>query len=160
MRVVTVPVSDKTLPDKALLYPGCFVDVLTTWKLNRSRIPEVIPDFIVDVLIKCKLIRNNRGAISITMLRRIQVLSIKRDVRGTFVNLLVEPRQAEALQLAVKNGSISLSLRNPLDIERNPLDDYMKSRDRIIHSGSKLEPTVQQDLDLLLEQPPDNNNQQ
>jgi Flp pilus assembly protein CpaB len=115
MRAVTVPVSSKTTPDKALLYPGCFVDVMVTYRLNKSRIPEAIPDFIVDLLIKCKLIRNNRGAFSTTMLRGIQVLTIKRDLSGTHVTVLVNPKQAEALSLAAQHSSISLSVRNPSD---------------------------------------------
>ena len=115
MRAVTVPVSSKTMPDKAFLYPGCFVDVITSRKLNKSRIPEVIPDFIVDLLIKCKLIRINRGAVATTMLRRIQVLTIKRNPSGALVTLLVDKKQAKALSLAAQKGSISLSVRNPSD---------------------------------------------
>lgn len=153
MKVITVPVSDKTIPDKSLLYPGCYVDILTTWKLNNSKIPEaipssygdvlftlelnnsklpkVIPDFMVDVLVKCKLIRKKQVLILTTMLRQIQVLSIKRGVRGTFVNLIVDPKEAEALSLAKKNGSISLSVRKPFD-EREP-----KQLDKIRLSPSR-----------------------
>ncbi len=145
MKVITVPVSDKTIPDKSLLYPGCYVNILTTWKLNNSKIPEaipssygdvlftlelnnsklpkVIPDFMVDVLVKCKLIRKKQVLILTTMLRQIQVLSIKRGVRGTFVNLIVDPKEAEALSLAKKNGSISLTIPKPFnEWERIQLD--------------------------------------
>ena len=115
MMAVTIPVSGKTTPDKAFIYPGCFVDVMVTYRLNKSRIPEVIPDFIVDLLIKCKLIRNSRGAVSATMLRRIQVLTIKRGPSGTHVTVLVNPKQAEALSLAAQNDRLSLSIRNPSD---------------------------------------------
>ena len=111
MKVVTVPVSDETIPDIRLLHPGCIVTVKATWTLNRSRIPEIIPDFIVNALIKCKLIKNNRGIITRHgRLYTVQVLSIKRSFRRTFVNLVVDPNQAEALSLAEKNGSISLTV--------------------------------------------------
>jgi len=119
MKVFTIPVSDKTIPDKSLLYPGCCVDVIAVYKLNNSKIPEAIPDFIVDILVKCKLIRQSQRAISTTMLRGIQVASIKRDVQGTFVNLIVDTKQAEALSLAIQNGTISLTVHKPFD-EREP----------------------------------------
>lgn len=119
MTIFTVPVSDKTIPDKSLLYPGCYVDVVAIYKLNNSKIPEIVPDFIVDILVKCKFIRRSQGAVSNTMLRGIQVHSIKRGVQGTFVNLIVDPRQAEALSLAIQNGTISLTVRKPFD-EREP----------------------------------------
>jgi hypothetical protein len=111
MTIVTVPVSNKTMPDKSLLYPGCVVGVKATWELSRSRIPEIIPDFIVNTLIKCKIIRNRGRTIYSGKYNGVfQVLSIKRGVRGTFVNLVVDPNQAEALSLAEKNGSISLTV--------------------------------------------------
>jgi len=131
MRAVTIPVSSKTTPDKALLYPGCFVDVITMRKLNRNRIAEVLPDFIVDLLVKCKLIRINRGAISTTMLRRIQVLTIRRGLSEAHVTVLVNPRQAEALLLAAQNSSISLSVRNPLDKKTDFKIQQSKPPDKI-----------------------------
>jgi Flp pilus assembly protein CpaB len=111
MRGITVHISSKAMPDKALLYPGCAVDVLVTYKLSP---------------------RDSQGeAISTTMLRGIQVLAIsdysvvsnQQDNNGiknpdsnkTRLTLLVDPKQAEALALAVQNGTLSLTLRNPLD---------------------------------------------
>ena len=127
MKVVTVPVSDKRIPDKSLLCPGCFVDVLTTYKLKTGGTPKVIPKFIVDLLIKCKLIGNRGGAVSVTMLRGIQVISIKRGLRGTFVNLLVTTKQAEALSLAEKNSSLSVTIHNPK--YRKPVRKILRPRD-------------------------------
>lgn len=89
MQVVAVAVSDMTTPDISLLYPGCYVDVLVSFNMGKSRIPKLVPDFIVDILIKCRLVAKKRTGISTTMLRGIQVLSIKRGVRGKYVNLLV-----------------------------------------------------------------------
>jgi len=119
MKISTVPVSYKTIPDKSLLCPDCIVDVQVSLKQDNGKIRDVIPDFIVDALIKCKLIKNRkRNALSVTMLRGIQVLSIKRGVHGTFVNLLVAPKQAEALKLAMKNSNISLTVRDPNDFRK------------------------------------------
>jgi len=123
MKVFTIPVSDKTIQDKSLLYPGCFVDVFTIYELNRNRVPKAIPGFIVDVLVKFKLIRKKQGSISTFNLYQIQVLSVKCGVRGTFVNLIVDPEEAEILSLAKKNGRISLTIPKPFDEwERMKLD--------------------------------------
>jgi pilus assembly protein CpaB len=124
MRAVTVIITSKIMPDAILLYPGCVVDVLVSYKL---------------------LNRDNEGeAISQTMLVGIHVLAIsgdsvvsrpeeegankRRSSRGRLVTLLVTPRQAEALSLAIENGRISLSIRNPLDKKiigkLQPLPDF------------------------------------
>jgi len=134
MRAVTVNVTSRVMPDRILLYPGCVVDVLVSYKLSSH-------DF-------------KGEAISQTMLRGIHVLAISGDSvvsnpesqeeggtkkrstnRGTLVTLMVDPKQAEALQLAMENGNISLSLRNPLDrkqpnppVRRKPGDKYPRSR--------------------------------
>ena len=131
MRAVTVPVSSKTMPDKALLYPGCFVDVMVTYRLSKSRIREMLPDFIVDLLVKCKLIRINIGALSTTMLRGIQVLTIRRGLSEAHVTVLVDSKQAEALSLAAQNASLSLSVRKPLDKKNDFKIPQSKPPDKI-----------------------------
>jgi hypothetical protein len=141
-KVITVPLSGKTIPDKSLLYPGCYVDVLFTYKPNNSKIPDAIPDFIVDILVKCKLIRKRQGAVSITMLRGIQVASIKRGVRGTFVNLILDPKKTEALSSAIENGSISLTVRKLFDGDTLDKDSSILNKDRLIPKGSNSQPMV------------------
>lgn len=125
MQAFVVPVFSKVMPDRALLYPGCIVDVQVAYRLSG---------------------RESEGqALSVTMLRGIQVLAVSGDsvisnpeggtkksnsTRGRLVTLLVSPRQAEALELAVQKGSISLTLRNPLDkkkFEWQPLHDQRPS---------------------------------
>ncbi|MHC4203340.1 MAG: CpaB family protein [Planctomycetota bacterium] len=118
MQAFTASFSSKDIPDKTLLYPGCVVDVKFSLKLKRSRIREMIPDFIVDALVKCKLIRKNIMPISTTMLRGIKVLAIKRGRYRTHVTLLVDTNQAEALSLAIKNATILLTPRKPSDYKR------------------------------------------
>lgn len=127
MRTVTVPVSDRIMQDKSLLCPGCFVDVIYTWKLNKGRVPKVIPKFIVDLLIKCKLIRNSGGMVYAALLNGIPVLSVKRGIRGTFVTLLVTTEQAEALSLAEKRGSLSVTIYNPM--YRKPVRKILRPQD-------------------------------
>jgi pilus assembly protein CpaB len=95
---------------------------------------------IVDVLVS---VNSSAGAgsnqtISTTLLQGLQVLAVGSQSvvsdeefedrqpgalasRGQYqqrmVTLLVDPRQAELLQLAMQHGSISLAMRNPLDQE-------------------------------------------
>ena len=139
MRAVTVTLSAKTIPDSLLLYPGCVVDVLVSFKLSLGS-------------------RSDEQAISTTMLRGIQVLAVAGDSvvaapkdkaesvakpdrtnHVATVTLMVDPKQAEALQLASDNGSIALAIRNPLD--RNKVATVL-SQGRLANSGSALAPAV------------------
>jgi pilus assembly protein CpaB len=102
---------------EGLLYPGCVVDVLVSLKPANGRDGA------------------QREAFTTTLLENIQVLAIEQQTvvsPGKMVNqidnaansrandnhsvtLLVDSRQAKALQLAMEQGTLSLALRNPLD---------------------------------------------
>ena len=139
MRAFTVHLR-KAIPDRVLLYPGCVVDVLFSSKLSD---------------------RGIRGqAISATILRGIQVLAVAGDSvvskpteklakpqpremsRGLVVTLLVNPKQAEALQLASDNGNISLAIRNPLDKELGDMEATVLSQGQLANVSSALTPEV------------------
>ena len=142
MRAVSVNLSSKAIPDELLLYPGCVVDVLVSFKLSS-------------------LDRNKGQAISTTMLRGIQVLAVagnsvvskpQKEGESTAkalrtgslvtVTLMVDPKQAEALQLASENGSISLAIRNPLDKRMVDMEATVLSQGRLANLGSVLTPAV------------------
>ena len=144
MRAFTISVSSKSMPDRALLYPGCVVDVLVSYKLSRSSVGE---------------------ALSTTMLRGIQVLAISGDSvvsdpeteeekgtqkrsssRGALVTLLVDTKQAEALQLAIENGNITLSIRNPLDRDEFDEDPSILNKGKLTPRGSDLPPAILQSV--------------
>ena len=111
MRAVNVsPAGYSRLKD--LLYPGCSVDVLCTFRTAGK----------------------NRQAVSKTLLENVKVLAVEgqtglsstekhprnsRDLRRSskqsIVTLMVKAKQAEILQLAIENGTISLAMRNPRD---------------------------------------------
>jgi pilus assembly protein CpaB len=104
---------------EGLLYPGSVVDVMVTFKSENSPMNQAAL----------------RSPLTTTLLERVQVLAIERqtvvsgsaekvgsDVESTLrpnnsrrVTLLVDTKQAKALQLAMEQGTLSLSLRNPLD---------------------------------------------
>lgn len=101
------------------------------------------PGSLVDVLVSFKTLGNDRGGrtdnelLSTTLLQGLQVLAIgsqsiaadeyqdkeagalaqRGQVNTRMVTLLVDPKQAEILQLAMQAGSVSLAMRNPLDGE-------------------------------------------
>jgi len=104
-----------------LLYPGSLVDVLVSYKtlgLERSGTENEL--------------------LATTLLQGLQVLAIgsqsiaqeeytdkeagamaqRGQMNFRMVTLLVDPKQAEILQLAMQAGSVSLAMRNPLDAER------------------------------------------
>ena len=142
MRAVSINLSSRAIPEELLLYPGCVVDVLVSFKLSSAD-------------------RSKGQAISTTMLRGIQVLAVAGDsvvstqdkegestakARRTgsvvVVTLMVDPKQAEALQLAANNGSISLAIRNPLDKRLVDMEATILSQGRLASLGSALTPAV------------------
>lgn len=144
MRAVTITVSSRNISG-GLLYPGCVVDVLASFRMERSE-------------------RKRGQALSTTLLHGIQVLAVegvsvvseKSDVeeatggvlkqRGSSqyltITLMVDPKQAEALQLARMYGSIALAMRNPLDKYAVDTDATVLSEGQLARLGSTLSPTV------------------
>ncbi|MFN0008440.1 MAG: Flp pilus assembly protein CpaB [Planctomycetota bacterium] len=110
-RAVSVPLSDSGGVE-ALLYPGCMVDVLCVMNLKDN---EGLGD----------------QPMSMTLLQGIYVLAVggqtvvtpaNPDDKGlpprgpaATVTVLVDTKQAEMLYLARQRGSVSVSLRNPMD---------------------------------------------
>ncbi|MHC4258859.1 MAG: Flp pilus assembly protein CpaB [Planctomycetota bacterium] len=144
MRAVTITLASRSISG-GLLYPGCVVDVLASFKMARSD--------------------SKKGrAISTTLLHGIQVLAVegvsvvseKSDVEEATggvlkqrsssqyltITLMVDPKQAEALQLARTYGSISLAMRNPLDKYAVDTDATVLSEGQLARLGSTLSPTV------------------
>lgn len=139
MRAVTVSLADYAGLE-GLLYPGCVVDVLATFDVPTSA-------------------RAGGQAISTTLLQNIQVLAVENETVGDEkketvpngesrfrkqlkVTLMVDSRQAEALQLAVEHGQISLALRNPTDTHHVDKDATLLSEGRLAKLAAFLSPTV------------------
>ena len=137
MRAVVVSLSSTSISG-GLLYPGCVVDVLASFKLPSSE----------------------RGqALSTTLLRGIQVLAVqgttvasqdeeekktsnRLNTQRMTVTLMVDPKQAEALQLATSHGSVSLALRNPLDDVPVDTEVTVLSQGRLAQLGSAMTAAV------------------
>jgi len=138
-RAVTVQLSDHSGLE-GLLYPGCVVDVVASFRVDGSaRIGK---------------------AVSTTLLQNVQVLGVEnssvvkqasaeeasqRSARSSarrelLVTLMVDSRQAEALQLAIEHGSISLAMRNPSDIDTAMSDATLLSEGKLAQLAQLLSP--------------------
>jgi pilus assembly protein CpaB len=142
MRAISVPIASHSVTG-GLLYPGCIVDVLAAFRLRYVG-------------------RNKGQAISTTLLHEIQVLAVegtsvvsesaKRQKdpaelngpknKNLTVTLMVNPRQAEALQLAAEHGRISLAMRNPLDKSPVDINATVLSEGKLAKLGAVLAPAV------------------
>jgi pilus assembly protein CpaB len=141
MRAVSVPVSKHSVMG-GLMYPGCLVDVIATFRLRSQ---------------------DAKGqAISTTLLHGVQVLAVQdesivskaeqgkpaaKSANGgshslLTVTLMVDTRQAEALQLAMGNGKVTLAMRNPLDQKTVDADAMVLSQGRLAKLGELLAPSV------------------
>lgn len=140
MRAFTVNLNSRAVPDQVLLYPSCVVDVLFSAKLSRDARGE---------------------AVSATILQGIRVLAVQgesvvsnptaeedKDAKPRTrtgmvqVTLLVNQKQAEALQLAVDNGTISLAFRNPLDKRMGETDATVLNQGQLANLSSLLTPEI------------------
>ena len=113
-RAVSVTLSDN-MGMESLLYPGCLVDVITTMLVpdeaggqekpfSTTLLDEVL---VLAVGIQTIVSPNSGGD-----------LPSGQRARPT-VTLLVDPKEAEILKLAMASGSVTLSMRNPMDGERS-----------------------------------------
>ena len=139
MRAVTISLPpDSSL--QGLLYPGCVVDVLSAFRVGRQEGGE---------------------ALSTTLLESVRVLAIENRIVGmeqeetgrgganssgrrgnVLVTLMVDSRQAKALQLASEFGTVSLALRNPTDGDVTDEDATLLSGGRMAQMASLLESRV------------------
>jgi pilus assembly protein CpaB len=128
---------------EGLLYPGCIVDVVASFRVDTS----------------AKIGR----AVSTTLLQNIQVLGVEgstvvhketeeeqqgrtrasRNMRKSLmVTVMVDSRQAEALQLAMEHGSVSLALRNPGDEVVSDSEATLLAEGKLAQLAELLSPKV------------------
>ena len=142
MRAISIVIPSHCITG-GLLYPGSVVDILASFRLSSRD-------------------RNKRQAISTTLLQGIQVLAVnnvsvvsKKDSKKDstkkvnyssnkkmMITLMINPRQAEALQLAQEYGKISVAMRNPLDRNLVDSDTTVLSEGQLAKYGSMMTPAV------------------
>lgn len=101
---------------EGLLYPGANVDVLATFRRSRDHSSSSEPVSMSLMRSVLVLAIEDRTIVS-ENLKVPGLEKIKRE-RRRVITLMVTPKQAELLQLATEHGTISLSMRNPLDSSR------------------------------------------
>ena len=117
MRAVTVTLSEyEGLGD--LIYPGCLVDVLASFKLDsREAVGEALSTTLLEnvqvLAVEDQTVGS--GGQSETDEAVAQGPKVRRADRRLMVSLMVTPEQAESLQLALQYGTVSLTMRNPED---------------------------------------------
>lgn len=101
-----------------LLYPGSVVDVLVSFKSlgvnGRQNETEMKSTTLLQGLQVLAI-----GSQSVAQVdykdKQTGALANHGEVNSRMITLLVDPKQAEILQLASQSGSIALAMRNPLD---------------------------------------------
>ncbi len=105
-----------------LLYPGSVVDVLASFK-SASGAGQRDGDIASTVLLQgLQVLAIGSQSIADAQYKDKQVGALAQhgEINTRMVTLLVDPKQAEILQLATQSGSISLTMRNPLDKINEP----------------------------------------
>ena len=128
LRAMTVVLRTDTGVEE-LLYPGSIVDVVASFRLPAAAGTP------------------SGEIVSMTLLQALQVLAVGKEsvvtgerdedeksgrgrvasTRRSVVTLLVDPEQAEVLQLATMHGTVSLALRNPLDTKHVAVNGLLLS---------------------------------
>ncbi|MCC6681601.1 MAG: Flp pilus assembly protein CpaB [Phycisphaeraceae bacterium] len=121
---------------EGLLYPGCVVDVLATFKIDPRNSGEGLA-VSTTLLQGIEVIAIDSETISVSSdseqntvnVKNAEETSLRRKTRR--VTLLVDPRQAEALQLATEHGTVALAMRNPLDSESPDQDPTLLNQGKL-----------------------------
>jgi pilus assembly protein CpaB len=103
-----------------LLYPGSVVDVLVSYKtlgLDPRRTETELRATTLLQGIQVLAIGSQSIADDQYQDKEAGALAQRGQMNFRQVTLLVDPKQAEIVQLAMQAGSVSLSMRNPLDAE-------------------------------------------
>ena len=118
-RAISVSLSDWSCM-AGLLYPGGVVDVLVSFKPPgaQERDSEMVSTTLLQGL-QVLAIGSQSVAAEEYSDKEPGALATKGQTNFRMVTLLVDPKQAEILQLAIQSGNISLAMRNPLDAGRD-----------------------------------------
>lgn len=140
-RAVTLSLDDHSGLER-IIYPGCIVDVVASFKMNASE--------------------DMGRAVSMTLLQNIEVLAVENSTvvnkedaeqqeahstrsgtrRSLLVTVMVDSKQAEALQLGVQQGNISLAMRNPADVAVANSDATLLAEGQLAQLAKILAPKV------------------
>jgi len=100
-----------------LIYPGSKVDILVSFGVSGSAKGQAVSTTLLESItvlaVGSETVSDPTGA--------KEAAAARKSNKSLMISLLVDTRQAEALQLASLYGRMSLTLRNPQDLD--PIDD-------------------------------------
>ena len=134
MRLLTLSLSGRAVPDPLLLYPGSIVDVLFSFKLPRDTVGEAACLTILSGLQVVVV----QGQSVVSNPEQEGKAKTRRAGGNVQVTLLVEQKQAEALQVLADTGNISLVIRNPLDKTTGDMQTMVLSQGQLARLSSLL----------------------
>jgi len=140
MRMVSVSLSHSQVTG-SLLYPGCIVDVLATFQL-RSGASDGKGEAVTTTLLEGVEVLAIEGQLEDVKDKEKDSTPAARSTRTVTVTLKLDTKQAEALQVAAERGTISVTMRNPLDkmaVDPNPT---VINSGKLTRRGDYIDPIV------------------
>lgn len=140
MRAIVVPTTEVT-GLAGYLQKGDKVDIIVTYQEAANRNPgaSTTPTDTTTPTTASNFFEGDEKVLTVTQLQNIEVLEVGivaiKDETGklvkaqgvpTSVTLLVTPQQAEVVAFMLKYGTFQMTLRNPVDGVKVPLDHYGK----------------------------------
>lgn len=135
MRAVTLNLNSKSVPDALFLYPGSIVDVLFSFKLTSKSVGEAGS---LTILSGIQVLAVNGESVVSNPEQEDAAAKTRRASSNLQVTLLVDQKQAEALQVLADNGNISLTIRNPLDKSVGDMQATVLSQGQLARLSSLL----------------------
>jgi pilus assembly protein CpaB len=132
MRAFTVTVSSQSISG-GLLYPGCVVDVLASFRLPSSQRGQAVSTTLLHG-VQVLAVRDS-SVVSKDKDKEMKTSAVTGSAQSLTVTLQLDQGQSEALQLAVEHGSIALAMRNPLDKYPADMDGTVLSGGRLARLG-------------------------
>ena len=127
---------------EGLLYPGSVVDVIVSFQVSDNR--KIGKAVSTTLLQSVSVLAVANLTVGFTPKEEEETPSSRMNARP-LITLLVDSRQAEALQLAVKYGAISLAMRNPTDNQEIDTDATLLSEGRLARLAEFMGPSVLSD---------------
>lgn len=141
MLAFSAPVSKRST-SVGLLEPGSVVDVQVTFPLRRSLEGDAV---VFTLLQQIRVLGIDQDTVASEGLEKAAARQTSRSSSSVMVTLEVSDRQARALGLALKHGTIALPLRNPTDHTFYPVEVMVLKEGRLTAGSKSLDPQ-----DLLL----------
>jgi Flp pilus assembly protein CpaB len=144
MRAVSIALKGQSGLE-GLIYPGCLVDVIATFKLeSNSKLGEAVSTTLLENIRVLAVEDIAVGQNMESTQDGVEKAAAQRAVaaRGMYVTLLVDAKQAEALQLAVDRGTVSLAMRNPEDLQTGDAVATLLNQGRLAEYAGSLEAYV------------------